>query len=196
MTNQSKYPGTTGFSGLGQTWNNRDNVKVLDGSFSHAVFPGSYSATHRLEVTNFSFTVPAGATMTGVRAHLYRRYTNPGSAPDINLDGAKLIIAGSATGDDKAGGSNVAWSTSFTWDIYGGKTNLWGTALTQAQAVASNFGLEFWCRGKDCHVEIDAIMMEVWYTPSGYAPQALLTGHTMPDNSILLGEQRWQSIGG
>ena len=88
-----------------------------------------------LLVTNFDFSIPAGATITSVVAAITRDCEDAGDVQDYIV---QLVVGGSPTGPNKAA-TSTNWPTSaggasYTWNI---PSDL---SLSVAQANASNFG--------------------------------------------------------
>lgn len=95
-----------------------------------------------LNLTNF-FTasdVPSGATVNGVTVSIKRRNQTDNAAYDVQDVDVQLIKGGTAQGDDKAAAGD--WPEgSYTAQSYGGASDLWGLTLTQADVIASDFGV-------------------------------------------------------
>lgn len=69
-------------------------------------------------------------------------YAQSGSSGSSHIDlGAKLVIGGSITGDNKAVGTDIP--SADTYLSYGSSSDLWGTTPTAAQVNGSDFGLAF-----------------------------------------------------
>lgn len=89
-----------------------------------------------LKVTNFGFTIPLDATVTGVLVEVERSSTVGLAVVDTSV---KLVKGGSITGNDKASAST--WPTSDAYASYGSVSDLWGATLTPADINSSDFGV-------------------------------------------------------
>ncbi|MBL7728320.1 MAG: hypothetical protein JNM68_11570, partial [Dinghuibacter sp.] len=87
-----------------------------------------------LELTNAGFTIPAYATITGIRVDV-RRIASRTNVNDINV---QLLKAGARTGGNLAQYNN--WPQALTTVTYGGDGNLWGATWLPADINAANFG--------------------------------------------------------
>ena len=117
----------------GGLWVNPNNIKVQDGNSAtkgmlHGTFSGLISASA------FGFSIPAGATVTGITASIVRANLTS-VTPYIYDFNVQLLQSGTPVGSNLAAIS-TAWPTSLQTAQYGGSTNLWGTTWTPAQANA------------------------------------------------------------
>lgn len=119
--------------------------------------------TDGLRVTNFGFSLPAGAKIGGVTASIERKASASSRARDYLV---QLVVGGSLTGDDKA--SATDYTTSDVAATYGSALDLWGLSLTKAQVEASAFGIELRAQSDgdegDVTVSVDHITLEISYT--------------------------------
>ena len=147
-------------------WDNPDYAKAADASY--AVSKTSLKNTYSdwLLLTNFGFTssdIPSGSTINGIEFIINRR------APAANMikDSALYLY------DDGAVGNNLASATNWPTNLggieatYGGSTNMCGTSLTQADIVASTFGVMLSVACGPSEVDqgyVDYIKIRVYYT--------------------------------
>ncbi len=138
-------------------WLDPVGILALGGLAASAFGAGN---THRLQATDFGFSVPVGATITGVTARVTRRSANDRTGFDVIV---KLIKGGSLVGTDNS--SPAAWPITLTGANYGG--DLWGTTLTPADVNASDFGVSIQATNTDTFdplLVVDAIQVRVNYT--------------------------------
>lgn len=135
----AKFPGTEVNTDSGgaawSTGNAGSSNNVYD-----LVTPLSGAPTDYLDLTNFGFLVgdvPAGAIIDGITVAIERKRN--ASFDPCNDSTIQLILAGTAQGDNKATATD--WPTSDTVATYGGAADKWGLSPTQAQVIASNFGV-------------------------------------------------------
>lgn len=124
--------------------------------------------TKCLTATNFGFSIPATATITGITVEIERRSSLNGHIFD---NGLRLLKGGVEVGSNYA--SATQWPTMDTYMSYGGCSDLWGTTWTPADINASNFGLVFACIDYcpfngvgDAQSFIDHVRITVCYTNS------------------------------
>lgn len=91
-----------------------------------------------LRASNFGFSVPSGATITGVTVEIERSAVNANRHFD---DTVKLLKAGSEVGSNQSTG--VAIPTTKAFATYGSSSSLWGTTLTDSEVNNSGFGVSF-----------------------------------------------------
>lgn len=91
-----------------------------------------------LYMTDFGFSIPAGATIDGITVTMNRwRETATGGGIQ---DSQVTLSGGTLAGDNKAEAG--LWSTSDTnVDTFGGASDTWGNTWTPAQINSSNFGV-------------------------------------------------------
>jgi len=96
-----------------------------------------------LNLTNFftSSDVPTGAVINGITVSIKRRNQTSNTTYDVRDVDVQLIKGGTAQGDDKAATSTDWPEGAYAAATYGGASDLWGLTLTQADVIASNFGV-------------------------------------------------------
>jgi hypothetical protein len=174
----ARLPGTAedkeGVGGV--AWSNIERIKAADESYASCrIHSGEHS--HYAKATNFGFSIPSTATVTGVAVAVRRRLElkSVGLLQDLEV---KLVKGGVVEGENKAELSSV-WLHAITQAEYGGPEALWGLALTPTNVNASNFGAVIAVQGSgpgvDATAEIDAIFMAVYYlsaeSSSGVRPR-------------------------
>lgn len=156
------YPATKTYSTPGsQIWTGETNIGANDATYAGSIAFGA-TTTQTLKGTNFSFSLPAGATVDGIEVDVDVKCNNA-----FGLDyGAYLIIGGTVqTGTNKAVGT--ALNTSDTVITYGGPLDDWG-GVTRDQVNASDFGFAW--RGEftaGATISVDYITITVYYTELG-----------------------------
>ncbi|MDI9339580.1 MAG: hypothetical protein QM534_03335 [Sediminibacterium sp.] len=141
------------------------SVQLSDNVYATAVHCGCCDAnTNCLRLTNFGFTIPAGASITGISVDVEKRCDFGAHAED---NGLRLLSGGTEVGLDKAN-FGTPWPWIDTKVTYGGCNDVWGTVWTPAQINAANFGLvfasiDYSCAG-DVQSFIDEISISICYT--------------------------------
>jgi hypothetical protein len=125
----------------------------------------SGGTTRILAMSDFGFTVPAAATITGVKAYIERKQ---GSASTPLEDNSVLLYDGTSDSptDKKATGVKYPQNVDSVAE-YGGSSDLWGYgSLTPAQVNASAFALKYQAVNPTAGsslLRIDLMEVEVFY---------------------------------
>jgi len=157
-------------AGLGQSiarggdthWINPTRIYISNNSYAAGVLTIGQE-THWLRARTFGFTIPAGATINGIRAQIEKK------AGDVDMmdESVKILRAGVVTGDEKKSGAD--WPLSDAYTTYGGSTDKWGKTWTVAQINATNFGVNIAATltaGEfPVSAFVDHIKITVYYTP-------------------------------
>jgi hypothetical protein len=149
-------------------WGTPDSAKADDTSYATcAVAKNTYGDWLRL--TNFGFTsgdIPVGAAINGIEMQTVHKASATGNIADsaIYLRNG----AGAQVGNNKA--SATEWNNADeTWN-YGASNDMWGTSLTQADIVDTDFGIDISCRNDNTSsartASIDFIKIRITYTPA------------------------------
>lgn len=152
--------GSVGWTNPGNTTGSDDTRAVASS------VPATTGISYYLKLTNFGLSIPAGATVTGVRVD-WERSASAGSA--ISLNSIKLVKGGAVVGSEMVGSDTAQWGTTDTTVTVGGPTNLWGTTISQAEATASDFGVAISAKntsGGAQDARIDFVRLIVFYTTS------------------------------
>ncbi|MSR67759.1 VCBS repeat-containing protein [Candidatus Peribacteria bacterium] len=127
--------GSSNNSGVGAiAWTSTSNIYSSNDAYAAASFGASSSISQYLTATGFTFAIPMGATILGIKVDVEKKSVSGGVT-----DYAVRIIKGGAIGstDRSAVG---AWSTTESYVSYGSGGNLWGTTWTAPEINTSNFG--------------------------------------------------------
>lgn len=137
-------------------WINPNNSKVQDRVFTtFTTLSGiTVSKSHLLELTNFGFSIPVGATVNGIQADVVRKQSAAGTscalsgASNSMCDNIVSLIdsTGTVTATNKA--SATAWSNTIGTTTYGGPADPWSLALGPSDINSSNFGIAIGARGE------------------------------------------------
>jgi hypothetical protein len=146
------------------TWSNYNNAKSSDDAYATAVGKNN-AVSHYLKASNFGFTIPAGATIDGIKVQIERHMGGGASAID---DRVSIVKADGSVGTTNYK-SATAWG--FTTNIYfdyGGITDLWGEEWDAASINDADFGVVL--STKHTHpvsistAYVDHIRITVYYT--------------------------------
>ena len=148
-------------------WNNPSLVKEEDGFASGVVnISQQFKDSEALRVTNFGFSIPAGATIQGVKLELKKRGVT------IAFDDGIYLIRANNPFSANRGTDQFQWPESFTYISYGGPTDLWDVPISAADVNDATFGAQIVVK-LGPHQEmprseayIDVVRMTVFYTPA------------------------------
>ena len=154
----------------GSEWNNYNNIMMADGltaDIGLADFPMCFQTScyysRYLIATNFGFTIPAVATVTGVKAEMLRSTSASGGIADTIV---QIFIPGTL-GINHA--SALPWTSSPLNIIYGDSTDLWGLALPPDSVNQTGFGFRVMIRNSIASTSVaissvDHIQVTVYYS--------------------------------
>ena len=114
---------------------NPASAQLSDNAYATAVLLATQT-TQYLKATNFGFSIPLDATITGRTVNVERSSTVGSTTNDNSI---KLVKGGTISGNEKATGT--AWGTSDSVATYGSSSDLWGLTLTPADVNLSTFGV-------------------------------------------------------
>lgn len=161
---------------------NPANAVASDNSYATAILLLSQISNY-LKVTNFGFTIPTDATITGVTVAIERSSTVLNGTHD---DSIKLVKGGTISGNEKA--TATQWPTSDGVATYGSATDLWGLTLTPADINASTFGVAISAIADLASTaQVDYVSITIDYTGSGrsgFEKQHLTVGNGMSRNEL------------
>ena len=167
VTSQTGNPGVcANVGGIGtEAWSNAGNAASDNGSYATVVLDGDTS--NWLRCLNYSFSIPAGATILGIELNVERRSsrTQNGGSDDA---GVRLVKGGTIQPTDYETDANYGTATNVV-ETYGGSNDLWGNTWTPAEINAANFGAVFAATkpsgGGAAHtVSVDFMSITVYYT--------------------------------
>lgn len=146
-------------------WSNPGNA-VSSNNVHATSSPTTASHTRYLKMTDFDFSIPAGATIDGIQVDIERKGGVINSIKDSRV---RLVRAGTVEATDKAD-TSIFWPTTDTSKSYGGAADLWSAAWTPADINSRTFGVVLAASGpaKAVSASVDFIQIIVTYTmPSG-----------------------------
>jgi hypothetical protein len=148
-------------AGGGAGWTSSGNIVSSNNLRASASVPAN-GVSANLDATSFGFSIPANATITGIRVEIEK---SASADTGVDDDDVYLLKAGAPSGNDKASGTD--WDTSDWVGQYGSSTDLWGTTWTPAQVNASNFGVRLRADSDTSSSRtgyVDHVAVRVYYT--------------------------------
>jgi hypothetical protein len=130
-----------------------------------------------LQVTNFGFEIPSGATIDGVTVTIERKANYNSASMYVQDYTLKLIKDGEVGGDSKAD-TTSKWPTADASVNYGGTSDTWGNTFTHDDINDSTFGVELIAARttvlkSSVTASVDFISITVTYTESGGGASAV-----------------------
>src|ERR1035441_7842920 len=126
----------------GTAWSTPTGIESTSSSATKTISSGDANTTSALVGTGFGFSIPAGATITGIQVSMSRRL-NSTALFNVNFSSAsvKLLKAGTPVGTGTDDGLAL-WSTSLVASHFGSVSSLWGTTWTPSDINNANFGVQ------------------------------------------------------
>ena len=168
------YPGT-GLTIAGaapetaEAWVNPGNIVADDGTEAQitAATYDSPDVSQQLRGRNFGFTIPAGATITGIVVEIDRRSIIASSGKDFRVqlcdpNGGSPVLMGNNKAD-----TVTVWPTTSAIATYGASNDLWGATITPAMVNDAFFSvaLSVTANIANADIGVDFMRVTVHYTP-------------------------------
>ena len=97
----------------------------------------SLTSTHYLKATNFGFNIPTNATINGIKVEIERKKATFFQCIDSEV---KIVKSNGSIGTTNKS-TGASWSTTETYDSFGGTNDLWGETWLPSDINNSNFGV-------------------------------------------------------
>lgn len=158
-------------------------TRVVSSNNSHATcaiatLDPEGDSSDNLDVTDFDFAIPTGATIDGIVVEMERSKSPAGGGVDDLL--IQIIKGGTAQGDDKAA---FTWpnAASEAYATYGSSSDKWGVTWTADDINATDFGVRVRCISTtydsvSVTAAVDHVRITVYYTPAGGGVQMIMMG--------------------
>jgi hypothetical protein len=150
-------------SGSNQTWINPGNVAASDNTYATFgnLTGGAGVYTDYLQATGFNFSIPNGATISGIVVEVERSDPNFRTA-DYSI---RIVKGGTIGSTDKSSGA--IYPSSDSYQAYGNAGDLWGETWTAADINDPGFGVaiaaERTSAGGTAAGQVDNIRITVFY---------------------------------
>ncbi len=142
----------------GRDWESQSGISLPDFDEARCRNVRSTDPSNRLVASSLGLSVPAQATITGVRVHILRRQEP--MAPALKDLSVQLVVGGNSAGDDRADDATL-WTDALIEATYGGADDLWGLALTPGDVNDAGFGVALSVTSTETS-SIDAFVDYVW----------------------------------
>ncbi len=165
-------PGTMADDGTVGTvaWSNPDNAKTSNNTRATALL-ASNVISHYLKATNFSFSIPEGATIDGIVVEIERQQGGGDFVALIEDQEVKIVKADASIGAENKADTATTWPGSDTIATYGANNDLWSETWAAANINDSDFGVVLAAEqqaggfpGATSEARVDHIQITVHYT--------------------------------
>lgn len=155
-------------SGSGTDWDNPSNITAEDSNYAYADINKNGGLSDYLRATNFSFSVPSGATVDGVEVQIHKE-----GETSVQYDEYVYLVEG---GSIISGCENKAQSTPWpettpATSTYGGTSDTWSCSLSDTIVNSSTFGVQIMAEHQGLTnrrwVAVYWIKIKVYYTEAG-----------------------------
>jgi hypothetical protein len=148
------------------SWTNLSNLSVEDG-VSASCDLSSVGDSNTLLIKTFGFST--SGTINGIQVDIKHQSFGAVGAKDLSI---KLLIAGVASGNNKASGTN--WPNgALTYASYGNNLDLWGLSPTSSDINDSGFGVAIVVHDltNSAVARIDYVRITITYTAAAGNPR-------------------------
>jgi len=186
FTSVSKTGIGTNVGGPGTiAWSNPNNITLPVGSPYATANLNTTSTTEYLQGTNYGFSIPADAIISGITVSIKRLSSLNILGVSIYDVDLKLLKNGTVAGNSNA--SAMGWPMLMDIATYGGTSDLWGTTWTASEINNANFGVSLSVGNPSFFIPrvatVDYMQISVTYT----VPPATLDWYTAPYGGTLIG---------
>ena len=169
-------------------WTSTGSISANDSTYATATNVAANSTSQYLNASNFGFSIPAGASVTGITVVVDRMGSS--TSGGIRDQTVQLLKGGARIGNNKA--DTTIWPTTSggTTATYGTASDLWGAGWTADDINASNFGVSLRVSNTSTFstrtASVDYIQVTVSYTAavtnvsSTLANGSYTTGQVVP----------------
>lgn len=150
------------------TWSNPTNAYSLNGSNASVVLAAHGS--RYLSLYGWGFSVPTGATITGVMVETYGNV----SSGTLNV-GINLYDDGTDSGTGSGISLNHSWNSLTIWRTVGGSSELWSRSITPALVNDTLWAVVMYTDASSSLTwNLDQLRMTVFYSEVTSRPSSLL----------------------
>jgi Tfp pilus assembly protein PilX len=136
-------------------WNSASSAYTSNATYANTGTLANNANSPNLDLSNFGFSVPTSATISGIAVNIQRKAGVNSAANYItDTDVYLMKSAGATVGTQHAQPATVKWPTSdvdaqgkAVTQPYGSTSDLWGTTWSAANVNASSFGVRIRAHG-------------------------------------------------
>lgn len=146
----------------GATWDDEINI-CTDGPKATSLGDGAGDTNSPYIIgTSYGFSIPTGATITGIEVQLYGIESPDGPNPDTAVLQVRIVKAGVVSGTNL--GDNWTIPVASTNRSYGGESELWGLSWTPGNINGTAFGAALQVSNdRNDDVLLNSIRIKVYY---------------------------------
>ena len=116
-------------------WSDASNAASSNDTYATSAIAISQTSQY-LKATNFGFSIPGGSRIDGITVEIEKSVTALSNVTDVRV---RIVKGGAIGSTDKSDVDN--WSTTDTYETYGGAADLWGETWTATDINVSTFGV-------------------------------------------------------
>lgn len=154
------------------TWSNPDNAKVSDNAYADSANTQQsvLEYSHYLKATNFGFSIPSDATITGILVGIERSGSGQGNGGDNEV---RIVKSDGSIGTTNKS-VQQSWAGAETYISFGGSSDLWDETWAYTDINDVDFGVVVSVAqittGAQVHLLVDHIRITVYYIQSSFSP--------------------------
>ena len=121
-------------------WTTPTYIYADDANYAY-IAGGQYANvdSHYLKALGFGFSIPAGASIQGIKVNFKRVFVSGGASSTVYDTAIKLVKAGTIGSTNRSTGQG--WNGTEQTDSFGSITDLWGDTWTPSDINNANFGV-------------------------------------------------------
>lgn len=151
-------------------WDDKTGVNAAGDSNTAGISSASFdtnTVSYLAKAQGFGFTVPAGATIVGIKVDIRKQRTAGTSAVDACVQ--LLDAAGALQGNNKAD-TTTNWPASAGTISYGGSADTWGATLNTTVVNDADFGVGIAVKAtaQNVDINIDLVAITVYYAEATF----------------------------
>jgi len=171
-------------------WTNPDNAKASDDHYAYFYVGSGSITTNYLKATNFGFSIPAGATVDGIKVEIEKMawfVDNDNHASD-NI--VSIVKADGSIGSTNKANPSQWGDAADTYTEHGGATDKWGETWTPTNINDSDFGVVISVDSDSLDSlgiisYVDHIRIKVYYTVASATNMQINISDTWKDVSAM-----------
>ncbi len=168
------FAGTTSNFSATNPWVNPGNATTNNSNY--ATYSTSNSTSTYLVSSNYGFSIPSNATISGIKLEIRRKTSSTSNGRAIR-DSSVVLYGGTGTSLDRKLAAN--WSSNSNYFTYGSNVDLWGMTWTPAQINSSGFGAGLRAKITGTPTaSVDAFRITVYYTIPAYCDDLAAVSYT------------------
>lgn len=143
------------------SWTNTNNAENSDDGSLASVTLVSETSFY-IKCTNFGFSIPASATIIGIKIEILRSCQN--DAGTVVDSAVRIVKSGTIGSTDRSSATVWSGGSVLRRDTYGSSTDLWGETWVPDNLSGKLFGVAFSCQADSDIAYIDSVRATIYYS--------------------------------